>query len=163
MMKLNLTGVKPLNRKLDSLKVEANAITKQMVSGLAADTQRIAIRDIKSAPKSGRVYTTYFYTNAAGKAIPYGSRPPHQASAPFEPPADDTGLLAANINITSNNFGFTARVGTPLVYGRYLEFGTSKMRPRPWLVPALREAKDEGRYRFGRLVKNMIRSLRFRR
>jgi hypothetical protein len=28
-------------------------------------------------------------------------------------------------------------IGTPLKYGLYLEIGTKKMQPRPWLRPAL--------------------------
>jgi len=163
MIKLNLTGVKPLNRKLDSLKVEANAITKQMISTTAAATRDNAVNGIKRPPKTGEVYTTRFYTNKQGRAIPYGTRPAHQASAPGQYPADDTGLLAANINITTTNLGLTARVGTPLMYGRYLEYGTSKMHARPWLRPSLQRTRTEGRGRFRTLVGNMIRSLGFRR
>jgi phage gpG-like protein len=34
-----------------------------------------------------------------------------------------------------------ARVGTNLFYGPYLEFGTSKMAARPWLLPSFERAK----------------------
>ena len=34
------------------------------------------------------------------------------------------------------------RVGTIVHYGPHLEFGTSKMSARPWLLPALKESRD---------------------
>lgn len=66
----------------------------------------------------------------------YGANP----SAPGEPPHKQTGRLRAAITqeITRSVFGkLIARVGTNLLYGRWLELGTSKMAARPWLRRAL--------------------------
>jgi len=45
---------------------------------------------------------------------------------------------------SSNPSYFTVRVGTNKKYGLYLELGTSKMRPRPWLRPAKEKARSFG-------------------
>lgn len=63
----------------------------------------------------------------------------HQASAAGQPPAVDTGRLRASITYELGNTGkvLVARVGTNVNYARHLELGTSRMRPRPFLRPAL--------------------------
>ncbi len=61
-----------------------------------------------------------------------------QASKPGEPPRLRLGTLRASIANEATNNGLTQRVGTPLKYGYWLEWGTLKMKPRPWLRPALR-------------------------
>jgi len=64
----------------------------------------------------------------------------HQASAPGEPPKTDTGGLVSSIAIVLGTM--KAQVGTGLEYGKYLEFGTTRMEPRPWLYPSLMENGD---------------------
>jgi len=49
------------------------------------------------------------------------------------------GWLRANIQMEMDRSILTARVGTNVLYGRYLEFGTRKMAARPWLSLALRD------------------------
>ncbi len=66
-------------------------------------------------------------------------------SSPGEPPAVDTGRLRASVTHVVEGGGFKAIkgfVGTNVVYGRYLEVGTSKIAPRPWLTPALEKNRD---------------------
>lgn len=55
----------------------------------------------------------------------------HRASAPYEYPKSDTGRLVSSISVEKGNK--YAVVGTNLKYGPYLENGTSRMLPRPWL------------------------------
>lgn len=64
-------------------------------------------------------------------------------SAPGDPPNTDTGRLVQSIQMNFLDGGMTGQVGTNLKYGAYLEFGTTKMRARPWLAPALMETADE--------------------
>lgn len=99
----------------------------------------------------GRVYTTRFFTRG-GKLYAYGSRPPHQASAPGAPPATDTGRLRATVghHVGRDQQGLYANIGSganPAIpgvkYAEYLEYGTSKMHPRPWLRPSARAADGE--------------------
>lgn len=64
-----------------------------------------------------------------------------------QPPRVQTGVLRRSIGI--NVRGLRARVGTGLAYGRYLELGTSKMPPHPWLRRALAESMGQIRAIFG--------------
>lgn len=77
---------------------------------------------IQSGPKTGRVYRH-------GNVL-------HRASAPGEAPATDTGALL--------NSGYAKRqrlalwhVGYTVEYAAWLEFGTPKVLPRPYLRPAV--------------------------
>jgi HK97 gp10 family phage protein len=53
-----------------------------------------------------------------------------QAAAPVR-----TGALRGSIKVTGS--GLTATVGTDLRYAPYVEFGTGKMAPEPFLNPAV--------------------------
>lgn len=72
----------------------------------------------------------------------------HQASAPGEPPATDTGMLS---RVQIDRTGMKAKdkpeamVGTDHDYGFFLEFGTRKIQPRPWARPSLDIAGKEVR------------------
>ncbi len=62
--------------------------------------------------KSGRMYGT------------------HQASAPGESPAVDSGNLAGSISVIMAS-SLEAKIGTNVEYATYLENGTSRMAQRP--------------------------------
>ena len=71
-------------------------------------------------------------------------------SLPFNSPRIDTGRLYASIGTETRKISpdkIETRIGTDVFYGRYLETGTSRMKPRPWLRPALRYVANQ--YRFG--------------
>lgn len=78
---------------------------------------------INSPPKTGRIY------HRRGVA--------HQASAPGESPAADTGFLAANVDASYNSEQFAGYATWHAAYAAFLEFGTYKMAPRPWAYRAL--------------------------
>lgn len=68
-------------------------------------------------PKSGRMYGT------------------HQASAPGEAPAVDTGALVNSIQTDAQPGSLTAAVATSMDYATHLEYGTVHMAPRPAWTP----------------------------
>lgn len=87
------------------------------------DIKNEAISLILNTEKTGRVYQHRSVT--------------HQASAPGEAPASDTGTL---INSISTSYDFTNMSGTinvTVAYGLMLEYGTKNMEPRPYLRPAI--------------------------
>jgi len=69
-----------------------------------------------------------------GKTV-YGAFP----SKPGEPPHKQTGHLRRSITHEVDRVNLFARIGTNVEYGRYLELGTKRMAPRPWLRRALNE------------------------
>lgn len=88
-----------------------------------------------SRPGSGRLYTHFFWTDRWGQLRLGRPRPrPHRASRPGQPPAPDTGALRDSIDysVARNPFGSEVSVGSDQDHAVYTEFGTSKMRPRPW-------------------------------
>lgn len=66
----------------------------------------------------------------------------HQASAPGEAPAIDTGTLFNSITVEVAG-ELSAAVGTNVEHGLHTEFGTSRMEPRPWLAPAMEAVAPE--------------------
>jgi HK97 gp10 family phage protein len=125
------------------------AIAKALKAGSEAslDNAKIkgvaktAVRTKLTGGRHGRVYTVLFYTDREGRVHPYGHRPPHTASAPGEAPARDSGTLlrAMAVEVERIPFGALLSIKSGAPYSHYLEFGTSKMRPRPYMRPITRE------------------------
>jgi hypothetical protein len=78
-------------------------------------------RILKTGPKTGRLY------RRPGRA-------PHQASAPGQAPANDTGNLANSLDYNVQRIRL--EVGERAPYAIFLEDGTRKMKPRPHMVVA---------------------------
>ena len=57
-------------------------------------------------------------------------------------------------SITGEYDGNSAQVGTNVEYGPYVELGTSKMKERPFIKPAIAEHIDEYKEIFERVLKN---------
>ena len=64
-------------------------------------------------------------------------------SKPGQFPHKDFGRLRSSIAQDYNAATLTTRVGTTVPYGKYLELGTQKMRPRPWLRRTLAEERKK--------------------
>jgi len=94
---------------------------------------------------SGRTYRQGEFIARSGGVGIVRELPTHTASKPGQPPALDTGTLRRSItrDIRSERGGYAGYTGTPLKYGLWLERGTSRMQPRPWLKPTFTEQQDE--------------------
>jgi HK97 gp10 family phage protein len=84
----------------------------------------------------------------------------HQASAPGEFPKTDTGQLVSSLFFRVGADKLSSYFGTKLVYGKYLEFGTSRMRPRPWLRPTFMALRDKITTRVRSAVNEALRKAR---
>lgn len=81
-------------------------------------------------PRTGRTYRRGGRSDLAGGRI-------HRASAPGEPPARDTGELQDSVATDQSNVRGRrvkyVQVGVTAKHGAFLEEGTPKMDPRPFL------------------------------
>lgn len=93
---------------------------------------------VQSAILQSQVRQKIAKGSRSGKTYNRGSIQ-HQASAPFEPPKTDTGELVSSVfnQVSQQNLQF--KVGSQKKYARHLEFGTTKMKPRPFLFSTFKE------------------------
>jgi HK97 gp10 family phage protein len=90
-------------------------------------------KSISSGAKSGRKYGN------------------HTTSAPGQSPANWTGKLLRSIKIQKTKG--MAFVYITAKYAEFLEFGTSKMRARPFIIPAFIKTKKYIQDRLKRIAK----------
>ena len=74
-----------------------------------------------------------------------GTHKKYAASAPGEMPASATGTLRKSVKwgVEGQEAKVVGYVGTDVKYGPMLEFGTSKMLPRPWLRPTFEQMQGK--------------------
>jgi HK97 gp10 family phage protein len=75
----------------------------------------------------------------------------HTSSAPGQAPANWTGKLLNSIKVQKTKG--TAFVYITAKYAEFLEFGTSKMRARPFIIPAFIKTKKYIQDRLKRIAK----------
>ena len=121
---VNIVGLKALTDQLIALGADADDVIEGAIFDLANETRNLAVAGISGGSKTGRTYRRGNVT--------------HIASAPGQYPASDRGRLVGSIKAIIN--GTTAIVGTNVAYGPMLEFGTSRMAARPWLLPSFKAA-----------------------
>jgi HK97 gp10 family phage protein len=115
---------------LDEATLEALHVgLKGAIDLMVADAKRAVAR----GPKTGRIYM-----KGKNKSIR------HQASAPGEPPATDTGRLLNSIVGDAKVVGKQVQgyLDARTAYAGYLEFGTRRMAARPFMTPAVMKNRD---------------------
>jgi HK97 gp10 family phage protein len=128
-VEIRIDGLDDLFADLRKLGDLSDELLVDTINDVAMDTQNEAVRGIQRGPANGRTYKRGTVT--------------HTASAPGQFPMSDTGRLASNVeSILATPANIQAKVGTNIVYGAYLEFGTSKMAARPWLQRSFRQAAE---------------------
>jgi HK97 gp10 family phage protein len=124
MVTITLSGGKELQAALQNMQGQLASEVSKAVTGTALELRGDVIKRINRGPASGRVYQKY------------NPRRTHQASAPGQAPASDTGRLANSIFFDTRG-PLTAVVGSNVVYALYLEYGTTRMAARPFFRPAV--------------------------
>ena len=128
--KVGIKNLEAFKRKLRKrLSKNPERHLEYLVQRAATEVANEAINSIRGGNKSGRTYMR-------GQKI-------HTASAAGEAPAADTGILHNSITTRVTEEG-TKVIGQIIAnsnnlapYAKDLEFGTTNMRPRPYMQPAL--------------------------
>lgn len=132
-VKIEMDGLGQLLKQLQAIGENADDVVIEAINDIATDTHALAVAGISHSGGGGRTYEKY------------KPRRTHTSSAPGAYPASDLGQLATNVRINglqqATLASMTAVVGTSVLHGAWLEFGTSKMAARPWLLPSFKKAK----------------------
>ena len=140
-MSVSVTGGDELKRKMLMLGDKMGQAAHDGVFVTAQDIRTYAIKSIQEQ-SPGRLVS---------RSRQGGGAYPHIAASEGQAPNTDTGRLVSSI--AAEKTGDTEyEIGTNLDYGEFLEMGTIKMRPRPWLVPALNANS-------GNLIKNIEKAV----
>lgn len=153
-VKVEIKGLKEVQ---DAIRAYKGDISKQLgliVNATALEAVSDVKRSIERGPKTGNVY--YRIPGPRYMTIRKGSEdgppvaffraegkqnlsPRHQASAPGQAPATDTGALVTSI-YNEDRGRYSKAIGSRLPYAYYLEFGTFKIKPRKSWLPAVERA-----------------------
>lgn len=106
---------------------------KQYAKNLKVATLRVHGEAVKSIRE----------TSSGRSEKRYGPTRVVQVSKPGDPPNTDKGTLLKSVGFNVDEVEMVSEVGTNLKSGKALEFGTSKMKARPWLFPALERVKRD--------------------
>jgi HK97 gp10 family phage protein len=136
MMRVSITGIKQVVNQFTAMGGRADREAQKALEAAALIVRNDAVKSIQKGPKSGRLYVRGVARKGRRK------KTMHQASAPGQAPATDTGMLASNITF----YGRAGRrpaayVEAQMHYSRDLESGTRKMAARPFMRPALARNK----------------------
>ena len=127
---IKVDGIDSVQKQLDAIAKRTSDAVAKAVSIGAQLVRSSAIKSIQQQ-SSGREVT---------RSREGGATYTHIAASEGSAPNTDTGRLAGSIHVDGKDSDLL--VGTPLQYGADLEHGTARMKPRPWLYPAL-EANRE--------------------
>lgn len=69
----------------------------------------------------------------------------------------DTGRLRNSIAVEELEGGLDAAIGTNVEYAPYVEFGTNRTRPKPYLLPAMESERGPFRDRLNKAVDDALK------
>lgn len=115
----------------DDVRRELNLSVRQRLEAACRTLRRHA------REKANRAYRKSYRLRGGGEVTETG------ASRPGEYPRKRTGDLRTSFDFEFYPSGMKARWGTNVKYGKWLEFGTRRMAPRPWMALTNRAKADE--------------------
>lgn len=136
-----------------SIKGDLGAIGRSIDADIEKLEQELAYRIVDesralmdSSTPAGRLYRRGSFTRRHSRGLGQRASGPgtriHRASAPGQPPAQDSGKLYRNISVRRTGKGnYRVRFGAE--YSGYLEFGTGRMKARPFIIKAIEAAVDK--------------------
>jgi HK97 gp10 family phage protein len=139
-----VSDLRRLNNKLRKMDVDMRRESTKQLTKAAMAIRNDAVMAIRNPPKTGTQYgkmRDIKKVNWNLKGADAARKRIHQASAPGEAPAWDTGHLAGSISVVSDETRVAATVAVKADYASALEFGTRNMGERPFLRPAIEKNK----------------------
>ena len=124
-VKVEIKGLKEVQDAIRSFDGDISRQLNLIVNAAALESINDVKKAIQGPPKTGRKYQRRTVV--------------HQASAPGQAPATDTGFLVSSIYNEDRGY-LSKAIGSRLDYAFYLEFGTRKIAARPSWVPAVERA-----------------------
>ena len=131
---LRLEGMEQLSAALRDYGAAAEKHVGDAVNATGLELRGDIVKAYQRGPASGVTYEKY------------NPRRTHTASAPGQAPATDTGRLASSVDFKRDG-PMSATVGSQVAYAAMLEFGTSRIAPRPAWVPATEAMRPKFRQR----------------
>ena len=136
---VDMEGLPEFSKQTAAIQDAIEANLRAALVSAGNDMQRTMVDSILREPKTGRVYGN------------------HRASAPGEAPASDTGFLVSRILVFPELQKLFVDIGVKaqraVSYAGYLEFGTQKMEPRPFVKPAFIKNKDKAKEKMRKAVR----------
>lgn len=143
-----IEGLDNIAKATGRVKKEVDNELQKALLAAAMKVHSEASKSLTDGKKTGRIYRR-------GKNIV------HQASAEGEAPANDTGTLLQSLNFEVTKEKLEAKIFSRLKYAKMLEFGTTKIKPRPFMFPAFEKSKTWIQERLNKAVRDAaIKSVR---
>tara|TARA_X000001382_G_scaffold5313_1_gene4517 strand:+ start:168 stop:623 length:456 start_codon:yes stop_codon:yes gene_type:complete len=145
-IKTTIVGEINISKKIKNISAKGKQLIQHAVFKSVADVEKHAKKSISQGSPSGRIYQRY------------KPKRTHQASAPGQPPATDTGFLVNNIKRKMDSDNMGGEIASRSTYSKFLEFGTSKMLPRPYMFPAMEKNKKKIKDRIKKAMQSATKS-----
>jgi HK97 gp10 family phage protein len=142
-------SAKQLIANLKKLGANADKAIAQGVYMTAQQVRSAAVASIQ-AQSAGETVTRF----SQG-----GNEYTHVASAPGDAPNTDTGSLVRSIAVEPAAPAAEMFVGSGIDYALFLELGTTKMKPRPWLMPAIDANRANLNANIAKAVNRMVQNV----
>lgn len=127
----------------DEVQRQLGIVVRRAIAQSGVAFQR-EVKRLVNRPGTGRVYK-----KPSGRL--------HQASAPGEPPAKDTGDYGRSIQLDARKLKHktrpSVRVGTLSDKGPWLEFGTLRIKRRPHFRPTIKKFRKQLTGLLGRIIR----------
>jgi HK97 gp10 family phage protein len=127
-VRLVIEGADQIDGRLRRLDEAVRRAVVKAVNKGAVMVHKDAVESVQHGPKTGAIYT---HDGIA-----------HQASAPGEAPATDTGELVSSMTFEVDDDGFGASIVAKSPHAAPLEFGTVDMDARPFMGPAFEKNRE---------------------
>lgn len=141
----HIKGADLLKAKLNKVSRESSNELERVLVDMASTIDDYSKRKIQGGSRSGKEYKRRSVT--------------HRASSPGEFPKTDTGSLINSIRFDRlSKLNYT--VGSHKnqgPHGKWLEYGTRNMKPRPWLLPSFKYADKKIKSEYKTLLKRLVR------